>query len=171
MQPFVVQERPGKRKRRWIAASGRSLDLGAAGISQAQQAGHLVERFARRVVGRAAQKLVLERAVAQIQAGVPARNDQSDARIDLAVGIGELAGVKMAFEVVDGDQAGCRVPAPGPWPRSVPRPGHRPAPAGSRPRRRPGRRARRRPGAGLRRSSARPGGHARATRSRAPRRR
>ena len=35
---------------------------------------------------------------------MPARDDQADAGIDLAVGIGELAGVEVAFEVVDGDQ-------------------------------------------------------------------
>ena len=103
-QPIVMQERSGKGKRRRIAALGRSLDLGTAGISQAEQAGHLIEGFARRVVGRAPEKLVLERAVAKVQAGVSPRDDQADAREDLAIGIRELAGVKMTFEVVDGDQ-------------------------------------------------------------------
>ena len=47
---------------------------------------------------------LLERALATIKAGMPPRNDQSHARKDLAIGISELAGVKMTLEVIDGDQ-------------------------------------------------------------------
>ncbi len=39
-----------------------------------------------------------------IQAGVPARDDEADARVDRLIGVGELAGVKMPFQVIDGDQ-------------------------------------------------------------------
>ena len=35
---------------------------------------------------------------------MPARDDQADAGVDRLIGIGELAGVKMAFQVIDRDQ-------------------------------------------------------------------
>ncbi len=78
-----------------------------------------------------------------------ARDHQSQAWIDVAVGIGKLAGVEMAFEMVDRDQRDTQAPVPGPWPRSGRRPRRPPARAASPRRPRPGRRARRPPAQGL----------------------
>ena len=39
-----------------------------------------------------------------VEAGVPARDDQADAGVDRLFGIGELAGVEMALQVIDRDQ-------------------------------------------------------------------
>ena len=41
---------------------------------------------------------------AAIKTGVAARDHQSQAGINVPVGIGELAGVEMALEMIDGDQ-------------------------------------------------------------------
>ena len=63
-EPIVVEERPREGERRAVPAPGRPLDLGAAGIAQAEQAGDLVERLARRVVDRAAEELDVDRPAA-----------------------------------------------------------------------------------------------------------
>ena len=80
------------------------LDHGAAGITQAQQAGDLVEGLARGVVGGPAQELARQRAPAGVETGVAAGDHQANARVDLAIGKGELAGVEVAFQVIDRDE-------------------------------------------------------------------
>ena len=99
-----MQERSRKSEGCRVAADGRSLDLRAAGIPEAEQAGDLVEGLAGRVVRRATEQLVLERALATVKAGMPAGDDQAGAREHVAIGISELARVKMPFEMVDGDE-------------------------------------------------------------------
>ena len=99
-----MKERAGKAKARGFPAARGPLDFRAAGITKAQQAGDLVEGLARGVVGRPAQKFARQRAPADIEAGMAPGDDQADAGVDLAVGKSELAGVKVAFQVVDGDK-------------------------------------------------------------------
>ena len=98
-----MQEGTGKGKGARIPCACHTLDLRSARITQVQQAGDLVESLASRVVRGPAQELAIEWAVTVVEAGVPSRDDQANARVDRLFGIGELAGVKMAFQVIDRD--------------------------------------------------------------------
>jgi len=52
----------------------------------------------------AAEQVGVDRPSAVEEARVPPRHDQPDAGVDLGVGIGELAGVEVPFQVIDRDQ-------------------------------------------------------------------
>jgi len=86
-----------------IARLGGARNRRAAWIGQSQHTGHLVERFARRVVDRAAQRPELERTDAMIQAAVPAADDQSHARKNVPAA-GDLTGIDVGVQVVHGHQ-------------------------------------------------------------------
>ena len=67
-----------------------------------------------------------------VKAGVPARDDQADAGVDRPIGIGELAGVEMAFQVIDRDQGQIESQGQGLRGGQADHEGTRPGPAGSR---------------------------------------
>src|SRR5262249_36846007 len=102
--PRVVEVGPRECEGRRVASLRSPLDGGTARGSQSEQTGDLVEGLARRVVDGPSQKLGLDRRLAGVQARVAAGDDQAEAGIDGALARGELAGVEVALEVIDGHE-------------------------------------------------------------------
>ena len=61
-----------------LPARGHALDLGAAGITEAQQLGRLVEGLAQRVVERGAEPLVAADVLDHQELGMPAGDEQQE---------------------------------------------------------------------------------------------
>ena len=70
----------GKSNARSFAGARRAIDRRPAGIPEAEQLGHLVVRLARRIVPRAAQRAVAPWLGHDVEARVPARDDEHDGR-------------------------------------------------------------------------------------------
>ena len=103
-RPIVVQEGPGKGKRLGVAALRHALDRGTRPDIPGP-GGWPPCRTPRRPRRRSCRPAASTPAgSAVVEAGVSSRDHQADAGIDLAIRVGELAGVQVAFQVVDGDQ-------------------------------------------------------------------
>ena len=74
------QARRRQRDRAIVAGSGETVDDRTARVAEAEQLRDLVVRLARRIVARPAEELVSTRAADQVQARVPARDDEDDRR-------------------------------------------------------------------------------------------
>ncbi len=84
---------------------GGGLDRRAAGIGQAEQARHLIERFAGGIVQRGAQALILEMVRHQDQLGVAAGDDQAQQRkLRRGQVVDQPGRVQMRLEVIDAEQ-------------------------------------------------------------------
>ena len=99
----VVRERPRQAMRPRVAAGGGGLDLGPAGIAEAEQARRLVEGLARRVVDRAAQPFGVERAADVKQRRVAAAGHEPDTGLGQRLAVREPAGVEVGEDVVVAD--------------------------------------------------------------------
>ena len=99
----VVEQRAREAVALRIAVAGGPFDRRPAGIRQAEQAGDFVERFAGRVVDRAAQRREIGRAFAAVQVRVPAADDQADAGKHVAAAR-QPAGVDVGLQVIHGQQ-------------------------------------------------------------------
>src|SRR5207253_5804033 len=80
IKALLLQKRSRKGESRWVALLGVALKRGAPRKAQPENTGHFVERFAGGVVHRRAQELKGQGRPAVEQAGVPAADDQADAR-------------------------------------------------------------------------------------------
>ena len=78
IEPLLIpQERPREGIGAAISARGGALDGRAARITQAEHAGHLVERLTGGIVNRRAEEPEVQRGAAAIQVAVPAADDRT----------------------------------------------------------------------------------------------
>ena len=99
---LTAHERPWQGEPAWIAVRRRALNSRAAGKSEAQHLGDLIEGFAQRIVDCAAELLIVEMRPYPQELGMPSRNKKKK--------IGRMQTLRqpdrqgMAFEVIDGGE-------------------------------------------------------------------
>ncbi len=132
-QPLVMEERSRESESRRVAAVSRSLDLRARRDIPGRAGWPPCRRLRPPRHPSCRQATRTERALAKVKAGMPSGNDQARAGVNVAIGIGELARVKMTFQVIDGDERDLECQRQRLRRRQSRRQGHRPARAGSPP--------------------------------------
>ena len=108
-QPPLGQAKPGR-----IAAHRRRLNRRAAGITQAQQPGHLVEAFAGGVVAAAAQAPVAAGSIHPHQLGVSAADQQHQIGPWRQRLLAQLGRAQMALQMMHADERLAMQPGQGP---------------------------------------------------------
>src|ERR1039458_4604541 len=100
----VVEHAPWKLDGRGVSLLGSLLDFRAAGVTQAQQLGDLVERLASRVVGGLPKDLMFSNGRCVRKNGVPARDNKRNHRQRIGRGIHQEWRVEMRLDMVNADE-------------------------------------------------------------------